>query len=81
MRARVMYEQTAVVTCTDNGKSSTADVISYSEGRMLIVSLNRSIKLEMVFNSKKNFYTSNRTGLEFISTGPKKIELRSAVRG
>jgi hypothetical protein len=81
MRARLMYEQTATVTCTDNGKSSTAEVISFNEGRMLVVSLERSIKLEMVYNPRNNFYTTNKTGLEFVSKGPKKIELRTATRG
>lgn len=81
MRARMMYEQTAIVTCTDNGKSSTAEVLNFNEGRVLIVSLDRSIRLEMIYNPRNNFYTANKTGLEFISKGPKKIELRNATRG
>lgn len=69
------YESTVTVTCTDNGKSNTAEVLSFNEGQRLTVSLNRAIKLEMHFNPRNNLYVANQTGLEFVSSGPKKIQV------
>ena len=40
------YDQTVTVTCSDNGKSQTAEVIKFQEGVRLVVSLNRSVRME-----------------------------------
>ena len=80
MRTRQQYESNTTVTCTDNGKSSTAEVLSFNEGQRLTVSLNRAIKLEMFYNPRNKLYIANQTGLEFVSTGPKKIEVAEIKR-
>ena len=73
MRTHSAYEQTVTVTCSDNGKSSTADVISFMESQRLVISLNRSVRMEMTYNPRNKLYMSNQTGLEFVSSGPKKV--------
>jgi hypothetical protein len=80
MRARTIYEQTTTVTCSDNGKSNIADVINFIPEQRLTVSLNRSIKLEMTYNKRNQLYVANQTGLEFVSSGPKKIEIKGIGR-
>ena len=70
MRPRIQHDSSVTVTCSDNGKSNHADVISYIPEQKLIVSLNRSIRLEMRYNSKNNLYMANQSGLEFVSKGP-----------
>lgn len=71
MRPRVQHDQTVTVTCSDNGKSNHADVITYIPEQKLVVSLDRSIKMEMRYNPKNKMYIANQSGLEFVSTGPK----------
>ena len=68
------YEQTVTVTCSDNGKSQTAEVIRFSPQSNLIVSLNRSIRMEMIYNTRNKLYIANQSGLEFTSSGPKEIK-------
>ena len=73
-RKRPSYESTVVVTCSDNGKTNTAEVLTFMEGQRLVVSLNRQIKMEMVYNPRNKLYIANQTGLEFVSSGPKMID-------
>lgn len=80
MRPKQQYESTVTVTCTDNGKSSTAEILSFNEDQKLTVSLNRSIKMEMYYNPRNKLYVANQTGLEFVSSGPKKIQVATIKR-
>jgi hypothetical protein len=76
MRPRqVSHQQTTLVTCSDNGKSMTAEVISFNPNQRLVVSLERSIKMEMTYNSKNNLYMAKQSGLEFASKGPEILNL------
>ena len=70
MPPRQMHKQTTIVTCSDNGKSMTADVISFIPKQRLVVSIERSIKMEMTYSSKSNLYMAKQSGLEFASSGP-----------
>jgi len=70
MPPRQMHKQTTTVTCSDNGKSMTADVISFTPKQRLVVSIERSIKMEMTYSSKSNLYMAKQSGLEFASSGP-----------
>ena len=69
-RNPTLHKQTTLVTCSDNGKSMTADVISFTPNQRLVVSLERSIKMEMTYSSKNNLYMARQSGLEFASSGP-----------
>lgn len=64
------FESTVTVTCSDNGKSSTAEVINFREKSVLIVSLNRAVRLELIYNPRNGLYIGNQAGLEFVSKGP-----------
>jgi hypothetical protein len=76
MPPRQMHKQTTTVTCSDNGKSMIAEVISFTPNQRLVVSLERSIKMEMTYNSKSNLYMARQSGLEFASSGPETINIR-----
>jgi len=76
MPPRQMHKQTTTVTCSDNGKSMMAEVISFIPNQKLIVSLERSIKMEMSYNNKNNLYMAKQSGLEFASSGPETINIR-----
>jgi hypothetical protein len=59
------------LTCSDNGKSNHAEVLSFIPEQKLVVSIDRSIKMEMRYNPKNKMYIANQSGLEFVSSGPK----------
>jgi hypothetical protein len=74
-RRPTLHNQTTLVTCSDNGKSMTAEVISFIPNQRLVVSLERSIKMEMTYSSKSNLYMAKQSGLEFASKGPEIINI------
>ena len=48
-RRPTLHKQTTLVTCSDNGKSMTADVISFDPKYRLVVSLEKLNSLIVVF--------------------------------
>ena len=67
------FDDIALIECTDNGKKMEAEVLSFKEEQFLSVSIQRAVKLNMSWNPEKNVYIGKCSGLEFISTGPKKF--------
>ena len=75
LRRPTTHNQTTSVTCSDNGKSMIAEVISFSPKQRLVVSIDRSVRMEMSYNAKRNLYMANQSGLEFASSGPEIINI------
>ena len=59
------------VTCPDNARTVTADVMSYRPKEMLIVLLAET-KVGMKWNGR-SVYVGNAMGYEFTSKGPEQI--------
>ena len=59
------------VTCTDNNKTVTADVMSYRPRDMLMIILGES-KIGMKWNGR-SVYVGNAMGYEFTSKGPEEL--------
>jgi hypothetical protein len=68
MLSRSSFADTCKLTNTNNGVEVEAEIIEYKPGKMLIVSLNRSVKLTLKHNGK--IYVGAMAGIEFVSTGP-----------
>ena len=67
-------DDTCVVTCEDNGRTVTADILDFKEEKTLHVSLNKTLKLVMLWNGR--IYEGNQSGLTFVSKGPKIVETK-----
>jgi hypothetical protein len=80
MRPKIQHEKSTTVTCSDNGKTSTAEVVSFISEQKLIVSLNKSVRLEMTYNPRNKLYVAHQTGLEFVSSGPASFEVAQFKR-
>jgi hypothetical protein len=80
MKSKFQHDQKTTVTCSDNGKGNLADVISFIPEQRLIVSLNKSIRMEMTYNPRNKLYVAHQTGLEFVSSGPGIIETKQFKR-
>ena len=61
-------EDTCQVTCLDNNKVVTADVLDIKEVKTLSVSISKSVKLVMPWNGY--IYEGRMSGLTFTSAGP-----------
>ena len=59
------------LTCTSNGITMDADVMSFSEGNFLTVAI-AEMKVSMNFNGK--LYEGRAAGMNFTSTGPRVIK-------
>tara|TARA_B100001057_G_scaffold491241_2_gene581067 strand:+ start:1337 stop:1573 length:237 start_codon:yes stop_codon:yes gene_type:complete len=68
---RSQYADKCKVTCTDNDKTVTADVMSYRPKQMLMVLLGES-KIGLKWNGR-SVYVGNALGMEFTSKGPEEI--------
>jgi hypothetical protein len=58
----------------NNDREVPAEILSFKEGKMLSVSLNKSVKITLVWNGK--IYEGKASGMTFVSTGPKITETK-----
>ena len=56
------------VICEDNGRKMVAEVLNFTKNKTLTVSIDRSIKLTLIWNGK--IYEGNQGPLSFVSNGP-----------
>lgn len=74
------FGDTCTVKCTTNGKSiNNAVVFSFTENKILIVVLQKTLKLSLLWNGF--IYSGSNGGLDFESTGPEKsVSYRGRTR-
>lgn len=60
--------ETCKLTCTSNGITMDASVLSFNEGKFLTVAI-AEMKISMNFNGK--LYEGKAAGMDFTTTGPK----------
>jgi hypothetical protein len=68
---------TCEVTCIDNDRKMTADVLDFKEGDICQVSINKAIKLTMHYDEWSEEYIGRSAGLEFKTPGPKIINVKT----
>lgn len=78
MNTKVRFEDTCSVVCEDNGRTVTADVLDFKEGKTISVSLNKSLKLVMPWNGR--VYEGKMGGMSFITHGPKGVRYTEGGR-
>lgn len=71
MKTKTTYADTADLTCTENGKIMTAEILDFRQAYMLTCSIDRSVRVTLRYNTGKKLYIGNVGSLEFTSTGPK----------
>ena len=67
----IRYEDTAKITCVDNGETVTAEILEFKPEVLMSVSLERKIKLTLKYNVKNLEYQADLYGRTFTSKGPK----------
>jgi len=64
----IRYSDKCVIKQVNSSKSVEAEVFEFREQKNLIVVLNKSVKLPMVWNGK--IYEGRMAGIDFITEGP-----------
>jgi flagellar biosynthesis/type III secretory pathway ATPase len=64
----VRYGDKCTIKQPDSGKEVEAEVFEFKEKQKLIVVLNKSVKVSMVWNGR--LYEGKMAGIDMISTGP-----------
>jgi len=67
----IRYEDTAKITCVDNGETVEAEILEFRPEISLSVSLDRKIKLTLKYDARSNEYQTDLYGRTFTSKGPK----------
>ena len=75
------FEQTCTITCTENGKTVTGEILTFVPKKRLVVSINRAVKVTLHYVPNHAIYVGDMAQREFTSKGPKEIIRRTAKRG
>jgi len=68
---RTMYDDRCTIHNTDNDRTEEVEVLDFSPRKRLVVSVQRSIKLTLVYQERHGDYVGSMAGMEFTSRGPK----------
>jgi hypothetical protein len=65
---QIRFEKECEITQEKTGKSIIAEVISLKNKEKLVVNINRTVNMTMVWNGR--VYEGRMAGMDFISDGP-----------
>lgn len=71
----IRYEDTCLLTCTNNDNIATANVMSFKHQDSLTVAVAGN-KIVLKYNKPNDVYIGNALGLEFTTPGPKYYEVK-----
>ena len=69
----IHFDDKCTIECTRNGQKEEADILTFKENQFLRVVFQKSVKLQLQYNTEKSVYIGNMSGLEFITEGPEKF--------
>tara|TARA_R110000868_G_scaffold4177_1_gene25939 strand:- start:1514 stop:1747 length:234 start_codon:yes stop_codon:yes gene_type:complete len=65
------YSDTCEIVNTNNSAVVVAEILEFKPSFVLTVSINRSIKVVLRYDTVLKLYVGNMAGMEMTSTGPK----------
>ena len=74
----IRYDDTAMVTCVDNGQTVKAEILEFKPQVLLSISLEKSIKLVLKYVTKSDEYQAELYGRTFVSKGPKSHHIKTS---
>ena len=75
----IRHAEKCDVTCVSNKKVLETEVMDFKEHKILNVVVNKSVKLNMIWNGK--IYEGRSAGMDFTSNGPKISRTQTTLRG
>ncbi len=73
MMETIHFDDKCTIECSNNGKKVSVDVLTFKENQFLSVVVEKTVKIQMQYNTEKDVYIGNMSGLEFITEGPEKF--------
>ncbi len=73
MMETIHFDDKCTIECSNNGKKVPVDILTFKENQFLSVVVEKTVKIQMQYNTEKNVYIGNMSGLEFITEGPEKF--------
>jgi len=67
---RTVYDDTCMLHNTDNEMTMEVDVLDFFLSKKLVVSIEKSVKLNLLYDEYHNIYVGSMAGMEFTSEGP-----------
>lgn len=68
-----MYDDICKILCLDTNISTTGEILDFKPEKKLIVSINRTIRMDLEYNTRKKKYIGKAAGMEFVTDGPKQL--------
>ncbi|MGI9259879.1 MAG: hypothetical protein ACR2QQ_13675 [Gammaproteobacteria bacterium] len=65
------YEDTCEIVGVKNGIGVTGEILTFKEHEVIIATINRSVKVKLLWNEHAEQYVGSVGGVEFQSVGPK----------
>ena len=77
MKIKNLSEDKCSVQCVDNDKIMQGEILNFRPEEHLSLSIQRSVKLEMKYNSITKIYEGKMAGLTFITKGPTITQIKT----
>ena len=75
----IRHDNKCLVRSSKSSQFVEAEISDFSEKKILNVVVNKSVKINMLWNGK--FYEGRGAGMDFQSDGPKITKTKTSVRG
>ena len=75
----IRHSKTCLVKQANSSKTVEAEIHDFKEQHHLVVVLNKSVKLNMIWNGK--LYEGKMAGLDFVTNGPTINKTKTGIRG
>jgi hypothetical protein len=68
-----MFDDKAIITSVNTKTENWGEVLDYKRKKKLVVSINRSVRVQLFWDAKQKLYCGNVGAMEFTSEGPKEL--------
>ncbi|HEY5623062.1 MAG TPA: hypothetical protein VIV14_04820 [Gammaproteobacteria bacterium] len=69
-RQHVRFEDTCEIVGVKNGIGVTGEILTFREHEVIVATINRSVKVKLLWNEHAALYVGSVGGVEFQSVGP-----------
>lgn len=77
MSRETTYADTCEVTNIKSGKVVTGEILRFNPKKNIVLTINRQVKLTLVYQPNVDLYIGNMAGMEFQSSGPEAYTYRT----
>ena len=68
-----MYDDRVIITSVTTKTENVGEILDYRRKKKLVVSINRSVRVQLFWDERLKLYSGNVGSMEFTSKGPKEL--------